>query len=249
MRHPLRRTRPAAPRPVAYWPALEGRQLAVFGNIHGRDDLLAAALARLDARAVPGAARPTEIYLGDLIDYGPDSRGVIARLLARAQSREVIALRGDHEALLLRALSDDAALRAWLARRGGEATLRSYRCPIAAGTGWEAATRALLRAALPPAHLAFLRRMPVSFSLGALYFVHAGIRPGRLIADPDEGDLLTITEPFLSSRRNHGLLVVHAHSPVPEPEFRLNRINLDTGAVVTGRLTGLLISDRAIEFV
>ncbi|ACL60708.1 metallophosphoesterase family protein [Methylobacterium nodulans] len=242
------RRQPPAPGPIEYWPALGGRSVVAFGDIHGRDDLLARAHARLDALSAARGLCPLEIYLGDLIDRGPDSRDVVERLIARAREREVIALRGNHEAMLLRALDDDEALRLWLAQ-GGEATLRAYRGAPPEGQGGAASAREILRRALPPAHLAFLRGMPVSYTIGALLFVHAGIRPGRLIDQQDEEDLLWIREPFLSSERDHGLLVVHGHSPVAEPDFRFNRINIDTGAVYTGRLTALLISDRAIEIV
>ncbi|MFE1601710.1 metallophosphoesterase family protein [Methylobacterium sp. ID0610] len=244
----LGRRRPTPSAPPEYWPALGGRTVVAFGDIHGRDDLLAATHARLDALSAERGITPIEIYLGDLIDRGPDSRAVVARIIARARERMVVALRGNHELMLLQALESDDALWPWLAL-GGEATLRAYHCASPAGEGGSASTRDMLRRALSEEHLAFLRAMPVSFTIGALLFVHAGIRPGRLIDQQDEKDLLWIREPFLSSERDHGLLVIHGHTPVAAPDFRFNRINIDTGAVYTGRLTALLISDQSIEIV
>ncbi|MBY0299223.1 MAG: serine/threonine protein phosphatase [Methylobacterium sp.] len=235
---------------LVYWPALGGRSLAVFGDIHGRDDLLAAAQARLDAVAGARGLRPLEIYLGDYVDRGPDSPAVLDRLIARGRERETVCLRGNHEAMLLGALDDPAVLRSWLGW-GGDATLRAYGCPLPRDQEPAAADLAVLqqhlRRALPAHHRAFLAGLPVAYTIGALLLVHAGIRPGRLIERQDEADLLWIREPFLSSTRDHGLLVVHGHTPVAAPDFRFNRINLDTGAVYTGVLTCLLISDRSIE--
>lgn len=236
---------------IRYAPALEGRRVAVFGDIHGRADLLARVHDQLDGYVRHhGLDTPVEIYLGDYIDRGPSSRAVLDLLLARRRTRTIVCLRGNHEAMLLDALRDPAHLPRWL-DAGGLATLSSYGVSLSGGQGsaGEIARRPDIFAALPQEHRAFLGSMPVGYRMGSIFFVHAGVRPGVFLERQREADLLWIREPFLSSRADHGALIVHGHSPVATVDFRYNRINVDTGAVFTGRLTCLLIADDALRLI
>jgi serine/threonine protein phosphatase 1 len=150
---------------------------------------------------------------------------------------------GNHEAMLLRFLSEPATLTDWI-RFGGLETLRSYgvtpTLPLDAASVARTAAAAAER--IPPEHIAFLRGMLLAWTCGPMTFVHAGLRPGRILAEQDARDMLEIREPFLSHAGSHGTYVVHGHTPVRELDVRPNRLNLDTGAFATGTLTGAIIS-------
>jgi serine/threonine protein phosphatase 1 len=235
---------------LSYIPQLAGLRLAVVGDIHGRADLLMELHRRLDALA--GAAPPIEIYLGDYLDRGPHSAQVVEALIARRRHRHVVCLMGNHERMLLRALADSGAVKEWL-HYGGEDTLRSYGLGggnvRGAAERDPAAIRRVMCELIPRDHVAFIGNLALRFSAGGFAFVHAGIRPGVALRDQREQDLLWIRKGFLDSTVDHGFVVVHGHTPVRVPEFRSNRINLDTGAVYTGMLTCLMISDDEMSFV
>ena len=178
-----------------------------------------------------------EIYVGDYIDRGPQSREVVEWLLETPPLTERrICLSGNHEVMLLDALTDPVALHHWL-RNGAGATLASY--GLAASE---------VRA-LPPKHLDFFENLEVAASIGSYLFVHAGIRPGLALAEQDEEDLVWIREPFLSSEVDHGMIVVHGHTPVDVPDVQANRINIDTGAVFSGTLTCLVLEGTSWRFL
>ncbi len=224
--------------------APHGARIYAVGDIHGRSDLLDRMhdMIRVDALAHP-AADKCVVYLGDYVDRGDDSRGVIDRLIARplAGFRQV-ALRGNHEAFLLRFLADPEVGPGWIAN-GGDATLYSYgvnwRDPFADGD-WAGVSEAL-GAALPPDHRAFLDGLALSDVEGDYLFVHAGIRPGVGLAAQSPDDLMWIRGEFLDSTADHGHVVVHGHTITDAPELRDNRIGIDTGAFATGRLTCLVL--------
>ncbi|MBC2667277.1 serine/threonine protein phosphatase [Novosphingobium flavum] len=238
--------RPSEGNPSA--PAIpEGERVYAVGDIHGRLDLFTALVHAVDADdagRVP--ARTTVVLLGDLIDRGPDSAGVIAAARDWQRRRRVRIIIGNHEEMLLRALDHDDVLRSFL-KFGGRETALSYPIDAQAFNAADFAdARDLLRAAIPAADLAFIRAFENAVKIGDYLFVHAGIAPEVPLEEQREGDLRWIREPFLSHRGDHGFVVVHGHTITAEPQFRPNRIGLDTGAFSSGRLTaiGLAGTDR-----
>jgi serine/threonine protein phosphatase 1 len=218
-----------------------------IGDIHGQLAMLEAAHARIARdREVTGDAAAPVVHLGDLVDRGPDSRGVIDFLMEGiAGGAPWIVLRGNHDQLFLDILtgSEDNA-QAWLEHRiGGSETLASY----GVRTGSFRSRRAILedaRAAVPECHRRFFAGLPNLYAAPELLFVHAGIRPGVPITLQDPTDLLWIREEFLEDPRDHGPLVVHGHTPGDRPEHRGNRVNLDSGAGFGRPLTAAVIEGR-----
>jgi len=211
-----------------------------IGDIHGRADLLTELIARIDDDV---QRRPIshviEIYLGDYVDRGADSRGVIDLLAMRMVRNHAICLRGNHEAMLEAFLRDPATLRDW-APTGALQTLDSYNVSLTPKKTPDELHR-LFEAALPRAHQLFLQCLRDSYVCGDFLFVHAGIRPGVPLEQQLTSDMHWIRHDFLDSTADHGCFVVHGHTPVPHPDFRSNRINIDTGAWRTGVLTCIAI--------
>ena len=230
----------------------EGLRVYAIGDIHGCFDLvhpLADAIAE-DLRKSP-PARAIEVFLGDYVDRGPQSRKVIDWLIAGTPpTGERICLMGNHEEMLLDVLRTPDGMAGWR-MNGADSTLSSYgiAAPRTAGAAAHAELRRRFLAALPASHRAFLEALPRIFTLGGYVFVHAGLRPGRQLQDQDPQDLVWIREPFLSSDANFGRVVVHGHTPTEWPEIRPNRINIDTGAVFTGRLTCLVLEGASRRFL
>ena len=223
-----------------------GARAYAVGDIHGRLDLLEILLARIEADVASREDRETVIvFLGDLIDRGPDSAGVVERLSTfQPDYAETVFLAGNHEELMLRILEGDTKpLRQWL-RYGGAECVESY------GVSTEELLKQtrqgaleMLRAHVPSAHLGFLRSMEDTFRFGEYLFVHAGIRPGVSLEEQSLTDLRWIREPFLSHDDQHGFMVVHGHTIVDQVEERFNRIAIDTGAYNSGVLTALAVED------
>ncbi|MEA3015154.1 MAG: serine/threonine protein phosphatase 1 [Sphingomonadales bacterium] len=221
----------------------DGIRVYAIGDIHGRLDLLDALLAAIaaDDRARGGALRTRYIFLGDLIDRGPESRGVVERLMTLAEAGlDARFLMGNHEEVLLRALDGDVGALRFLVRIGGRETLLSY------GIGEEEYRSHdygdLLRIAVervPAAHRAFLGGFEKWVSIGDYLFVHAGLRPGVAIEDQAASDLYWIREDFLRHRESFGKMVVHGHSITEDIDVRANRIGIDTGAFASGKLTAI----------
>jgi serine/threonine protein phosphatase 1 len=205
--------------------------ICAVGDIHGSLAKLRTLVARCEAVA---AGRPlTFIFLGDYIDRGPDSAGVVDYLMELKSRRgeRLIALKGNHEAVALEVCDGVCPADHWLSQ-GGEATLRSY-----------GVTRAQ---DLPKAVLDWFRFLPLSYDDGRRFFVHGGVNPQVPLDAQHERDLIWIREPFLSDRRDYGRLIVHGHTPLntSEPDLRPNRLNLDTGAVFGGPLTAALFAEN-----
>lgn len=221
-----------------------GHRAYAIGDIHGRLDLLDTLLSRIeeDVRARPKRSCSI-VFLGDLIDRGPSSAGVIERLrMFRPSYAKPVFLMGNHEEVLLRVTSGEASLiPSWL-RFGGVETLASYGLNATKLVGLpdeEAVER--VKRAIPLAHLRFISGFADTVSFGDFLFVHAGIRPGVELSEQSQTDLRWIREPFLDDDEERGFIVVHGHTISPRIEITSNRIGIDTGAFYTGVLTALAI--------
>ena len=217
-----------------------GRRVYAIGDIHGCKSQLERLHSEItrDLAARPIAA-PLLVHLGDYIDHGPDSAGVIELLVSHPPPVPMINLLGDHERMLLDALAGDrAAATDWL-WAGGKAALASWSLdPDLPREQWEAA--------LPPAHVAFLRGLKRMHRAGDYLFVHAGIRPGVPLAEQTLDDLVSIRQPFLWTEQPLGAIVVHGHSSNPTVVRTENRVGLDTGAGMGGKLTCVVLEEDVI---
>ncbi|ABF53302.1 metallophosphoesterase [Sphingopyxis alaskensis RB2256] len=227
----------------------DGILLYAIGDIHGRDDLFS---DLLDKIAADRRGRPHElcvlVLLGDLVDRGPDSDRVIERALSLpAHFDRVHHLIGNHEESMLAALAKDVRALRFFVRIGGEATIRSY---LRDDKLYDRLTfeelADVFSDAVPRSHMDFLRRGEDMVRYGDYVFVHAGVRDSVPLDRQKLTDLRWIRDEFLSSKRDHGALIVHGHTIAAEVEERPNRIGIDTGAYRTGRLTaiGLYGTDR-----
>lgn len=228
-----------------------GGLVYAVGDIHGCADLLERLcdIMAADARESAADGPPTVVFLGDLVDRGPNSARVID-LIIELPSRtgwRVHTLKGNHEQAMLQFLDDPAFGPTWVAHGGGP-TLASYGVFPALGQADEAAwtaTRDAFAEALPPGHLRFLQSLDLYIELGDYLFVHAGVRPGVPISLQSEQDLLWIRGDFLSRARACERVVVHGHTPTEAPELSRWRIGVDTGAYATGVLTAIRLSGDA----
>jgi serine/threonine protein phosphatase 1 len=226
----------------------DGVRIYAFGDIHGRADLLKQMFTVIDVDlARSPVERPIEVYLGDYIDRGPHSRATLDLLIERSRKRETVFLKGNHEAYFLEVLRDPTMLEDWR-QFGGFQTVMSYGLQPSLNPDKTAQVELIRRlgGVIPETHLAFLRSLKSSFACGDFFFVHAGVRPGVPLGEQQESDLLWIREEFLDSERNFGKFIVHGHTPVREPDIRPNRINIDTGAYATGKLTLLTIQGNSM---
>jgi serine/threonine protein phosphatase 1 len=226
-----------------------GRRVYAVGDIHGRLDLFDALLGSIATdNAKRCAAHVDLILLGDLIDRGPESAGVVRRAMEKpAWVTQLVALMGNHEEAMVEALNGNLDMaRIWL-RVGGQAALTSWGIDFSQLD--EAHTEEIIvvaRRLVPQVERAWLSRMRTSYTLGDYHFVHAGVRPGIALSRQTTKDAYWIRDDFLASRAHHGAMIVHGHSISPDVETLDNRIGIDTGAYVTGRLTALCLegSDR-----
>lgn len=208
-----------------------------IGDVHGRDDLLQRLLERIAAdRVHRGGDRAVLVYVGDYIDRGARSAEVIDRVMRGVEGFDTVCLKGNHEQMMLDCMREDADedWTIWL-ENGGDETLASLglprqRDPIA------------LAAALGAKRLAWLDGLKISYRAGPYLFVHAGVLPGRPLDQQLEKDMLWIRRRFLDSEVDHGAIVVHGHTPSEDPELRANRINVDTGATLRGKLSAVALA-------
>lgn len=243
------------PEPVVHAAVPEGERVIAIGDVHGRADLLERLLGQIEARGLFSNAplRTTLVFLGDYIDRGPASSGVIERLVKLQQTwPHCVFLRGNHEQVMLDLIEGnggDKLVDNWL-QFGGMDTLASYH--VSARTIYgddKAAIRAELAAAVPADHLAFLRGLGLSHRIGDYVFVHAGVRPDVDLDAQAQHDLLWIREPFLNHAGDFGAVVVHGHSISREIDAQPNRIGIDTGAYATGVLTALVLEGSNRDFI
>lgn len=228
----------------------DGEAVYAIGDIHGRADLLDDLLERVenDTKAHPDDHIRRLVFLGDYIDRGSASRAVIDRLLQRPLSGfSAIYLKGNHEQAMLDFVDGYSDGQSWLAY-GGAQTLMSY--GIAAVGQSSEALRVSFLDALPMEHLDFLRGCVLHYDAGDYVFVHAGTRPGVALEAQDPLDLLWIRENFLEvSEALPGRVVVHGHTICRTPQNLAHRINIDTGAFFSGRLTCLVLRSHSRRFL
>ena len=219
-----------------------GERVYAIGDIHGRLDLFEALVEAIDADdAAAAPADTTVILLGDLVDRGADSAGVIALARKWRERRRVRILAGNHEEMFLRSMSSIEMFRHFL-RHGGRETVLSYGVDRTAFVQADLEdAQQMMRDAVPAEDIAFLKGFEDMIAVGDYLFVHAGIDPRVAIEEQKVHDLRWIREPFLSHAEPHAQVVVHGHTISDEPEDCGNRIGIDTGAFMTGRLTALVL--------
>jgi serine/threonine protein phosphatase 1 len=222
-------------------PSQAAERVYAIGDIHGRYDLMARLLFAIERDAAKRLPARTEIViLGDFIDRGPGSAGVMAVLGALRARDGLVVLKGNHEAALVDAWhGDQTALALWL-DHGGDATLRSLGAED--HEIYPADHRQLLetvRKYVSKSMIKWLASLPLSHRVGDHLFVHAGIRPGVPLAEQVAEDMLWIREEFTQNKDDHGLVVVHGHTISERVAVRPNRIGVDTGAYRTGRLAAV----------
>lgn len=218
------------------------RRAYAIGDVHGRLDLLRQLIADIEAdNASRPPARTYLVFLGDLVDRGPASKGVLDYLIEkRFDFATPIFLKGNHEEFFQRVLEgDETGVLDWLTYGGFECA-ESY--GVSRGSTLNSTAAAIvkrLQEAVPDAHRDFLDRMADTFRFGDYLFVHAGIRPGVAIDQQSPEDLRWIREEFLDHGSSFGKTVVHGHTVTEKVEVKANRIGIDTGAYQSGRLTAL----------
>lgn len=228
----------------------DGERVYVIGDIHGRLDLferLIEAIEQDDEKA--GEADTTVILLGDLIDRGPDSAGVIKRARKWKKKRKLRFLAGNHEEMFLDSFDKLSVLRHFI-RHGGRETLLSYgigRKEFNAASAKE--LQAMMRERVPEKDIKFISKFEDMIELGDYLFVHAGIDPKRELEEQKTKDMRWIREPFLNHRAPHSHIVVHGHTIFEEIDERKNRIGIDTGAYRFGKLTALVLEGDERRYI
>ena len=220
-------------------------RIYAIGDVHG----CAAQLARLHGMiAAHLAANPIEtaelVHLGDYVDRGPDSAGVVAMLSGQSPvaGTRAVYLIGNHERTMLDALDGDGAAAADWLFNGGRETLASWGLdPSGPRAGW--------RRGVPASDRAWLGGLELSYRAGSYLFVHAGVRPGVSLDRQTADDLTHMRQTFLGSDADFGAIVVHGHTVKWEPVVRPNRIGIDTGAVFGGALTCVALEGDTMEFL
>ena len=229
----------------------DGWRVYAIGDVHGCLDLLHGIICAIEDDIVRYPCRThVRIFLGDYIDRGAESREVVDTLIELTRLRPTVCLAGNHELMALKWLTMPQLQGDWL-HLGGLETLHSYGVnPVRKGDKSVAAGEVAIafRSALGP-HAAFLSALPTTFAIGDYFFVHAGVRPHVPLCWQAVEDLVQIREPFLSFEGEFGRRVVHGHTPVAEPDIRPNRINLDTGAYISSRLTCMVFEKDTLRIL
>ena len=230
--------------------APDGKRVYAVGDIHGCLTELDALLAIIEDDTASFEGELQLVFLGDYVDRGPASKGVLDRLLAIPIGFKTHYILGNHDQTLLDFLENPSVFRDWR-DFGGRETLMSYGVTPPRFDNEEAYSRArdMLRSVMPQTHLDFLRSLQYSVTIGSYYFVHAGIRPGVALDRQVPEDLLWIRYEFLLSNADHGVVVVHGHTPMEEPVKQSNRIGVDTGVYATGKLTAAVLEGTQCRFI
>lgn len=228
-----------------------GVRVYAIGDIHGCAAQLEALIAKVANDGISFCGEKHLIFLGDYIDRGPDSKGVIDRLLSPPPPGFVTHfIKGNHEAALLDFLADAETYRAWRGYGAAE-TLLSYgvRPPLFEVSADFEQARIALTVAIPPRHHNFFRSLQSYVVMKDYAFVHAGIRPGRVMENQTDSDLLWIRDDFLSNTSMHAKIIVHGHTPVLHPVNLHNRVGIDTGVYATGVLTCVVLEGEGRRFL
>lgn len=230
----------------------EGMRIYVVGDIHGELDLLEQLHDKMqaDASEIP-VSQVLQVFLGDYIDRGPDSKGVVDWLLSSPPSGwQRVCLKGNHETMVHDFLEDCDTLKRWQ-QLGGSQTLRSYGVRLSDPENKVSpeSLQSEFAGKLSKEHLEFYREAPLFFEMGSYFFVHAGVHPDRALHDQVERDLLWIRDEFLQSKLDFGKIIVHGHTPVRKPKIFHNRINIDTGAYMSSKLTCLVLEGDEQRFL
>lgn len=243
-----------APPPPARTASLPPQtRVYAVGDIHGRLDLLNDLLAQIEADAVTAPVHKHIIFLGDYIDRGPDSKGVIERLMQPMPAGlEPVFLMGNHESSFLKIFSSLVTGPGWLLH-GGLETLKSYGIPLSPGQPNEERMTLLqetLNARFPEEHRNWIAACRTYYELGDYYFVHAGIRPDVPLAAQNDHDRLWMRQGFVDWRGT-GLekMIVHGHTISREVEVRPYRIGIDTGAYASGCLTAVVLEGTSCRIL
>ena len=232
-----------------------GQAVYAIGDVHGRLDLLEDLVAHIreDVAQHPSDSARSLIFLGDYVDRGPESRGVVDAVMSDLlPGFTTVRLMGNHEEAMLSFLDGESDGLDWMSF-GGLETLLSYGVPLRSLPNSGEAVKALQAAlieAVPERHVAFFRNCLLHYSVGDYLFVHAGVRPGIPLEKQTQTDLLWIRDDFLRVRVPlPGRVVVHGHTICDLPQNRSQRINIDTGAFVSGRLTCLVLRGNERRFL
>lgn len=222
------------------------QRLLVIGDIHGRADLLSEMMRRYRALSTTHLGPPVDhnkvLVLGDFIDRGPNSVGVMQALYRLKDKPGLVVLKGNHEAALVGCANGQMDPHTGWLTFGGLEFLKNL--GVEAPSVWtdQREFAEQLKDSLGDRLLEWLDKLPSSYSDGDFFFCHAGVRPGIDLAAQIERDLQSIRGEFLKSRRHHGKIIVHGHSVEPNVCVRWNRIGIDTGAYRTGMLSGLVLN-------
>lgn len=229
---------------------MTGQAIYAVGDVHGHLDKLRAAH---DLIAADGGAGAQVVHLGDLLDRGPDSRGVVEYLMqGQAGGQPWLVIRGNHDRMLPGFLRDPLYVdsgfqsgRPWVLHpeAGAAETLESYGVTVGDDPR---RVHEEARRKVPLAHVLWLQSLPLWHLTPRALFVHAGVRPGIGLHDQTEQDLLWIRQPFLGDPCDHGVLVVHGHTALKRPRHYGNRVNLDSGAGYGRALTVARLDDAGV---
>lgn len=219
----------------------DGLRIYAVGDVHGRADCLHTMLDLVERDRLNDPPADFQIImLGDYTDRGPDSAGVLELLSGLSQEDHCICLKGNHDQWLEEFLFDPENGDPFL-YWGGTETLASYGIEFDTPRQSNAVLSRQLRKKMPKQHRRFLERLAVSHSEGDYFFCHAGVRPGIALEEQDPHDLMWIRDEFLLHTGDFGKVIIHGHTPGPDADIRRNRINLDSRAYETGRLSCLVL--------
>ncbi|MGI9401028.1 MAG: metallophosphoesterase family protein [Rhizobiaceae bacterium] len=227
-----------------------GSRIYAVGDIHGRLDCLERLFKEIgdDIEARP-IAKSRIVLLGDYVDRGPDSRGVIDFLISVTGEFELVCLRGNHDDRLLGFVDAPDEFSGLFLRYGGWKTLASYGVTVPRLDGDVENMSKSMAKNMPDQHKQFLAGLPHYYSEEDYFFCHAGVRPGVDLKNQDPEDLMWIRDDFLSYQGSFGKVIIHGHTPHRQVEILPNRINLDTMAFHSGKLSCAVLENDTCKII